>query len=183
MNNNAGHWGPSRYFFVYCQLRKEQPVPKRETALFIILAFVILMVPACQRGPSDQELVEQGEEVYTVSCSRCHQPDGMGVDPVYPELAGNAFVTVREPHRVVDVVVTAGVVCLDLLIIYPGRRSPRLSPISALPGGIMLQLSRLDRWLRPINQIQFRSFHFSLFHYPEFSPARSGKASFLNREF
>jgi mono/diheme cytochrome c family protein len=89
----------------YCQLRKEQPVPKRETALFIILAFLILIVPACQRGPSDQELVEQGEEVYTVSCSRCHQPDGMGVDPVYPELAGNAFVTVREPHRVVDVIV------------------------------------------------------------------------------
>ncbi len=78
---------------------------KRGHAFFITLALFILIAAACQPEPTGQELIEQGEEVYTVSCSRCHQPDGMGVDPVYPELAGNAFVTVREPHRVVDVVV------------------------------------------------------------------------------
>jgi cytochrome c oxidase subunit II len=78
---------------------------KRGHVLLIAFAFIILMVPACQVEPSEQELIEQGEEVYTVSCSRCHQPDGSGVDDVYPELAGNAFVTVREPHPVVDVVV------------------------------------------------------------------------------
>ena len=80
-------------------------MPKRGHALLITFALIILILPACQVEPSGQELIEQGEEVYTVSCARCHQPDGMGVDPVYPELAGNAFVTVREPHRVVDVVV------------------------------------------------------------------------------
>jgi cytochrome c oxidase subunit II len=80
-------------------------MPKRAHAVFITLSIIALLVTACQPEPSEQELLEQGEEVYTVACSRCHQPDGMGVDPVYPELAGNAFVTVREPFHVVDVVV------------------------------------------------------------------------------
>jgi mono/diheme cytochrome c family protein len=80
-------------------------MPKRGHGLLITLTSILLLLTACQAEPSGQELVEQGEEVYTVSCSRCHQPDGVGVDPVYPELAGNAFVTVREAYPVVDVVV------------------------------------------------------------------------------
>lgn len=80
-------------------------MPKRGIALSLTVALILFVASACQAEPSGQELIEQGEEVYTVSCSRCHQPDGMGVDPVYPELAGNAFVIVREPHPVVDVVV------------------------------------------------------------------------------
>lgn len=35
------------------------------------------------------ELMERGEQVYGVICASCHQPDGSGLPPVFPALAGN----------------------------------------------------------------------------------------------
>ena len=77
---------------------------KGSAFLFTILAFFMLVLAACQTRVDDSELLEQGEEIYIVSCSRCHQLDGGGVEATYPPLDGNPFVTVREPHHVVDVI-------------------------------------------------------------------------------
>ncbi len=39
------------------------------------------------------ELVAQGELVYEKSCQSCHQPEGVGMPPVFPALKGSAVVT------------------------------------------------------------------------------------------
>jgi cytochrome c oxidase subunit II len=38
------------------------------------------------------ELVAQGESVYAKSCQSCHQPEGVGMPPVFPALKGSAVV-------------------------------------------------------------------------------------------
>ncbi|ASP40931.1 cytochrome c oxidase subunit II [Bacterioplanes sanyensis] len=35
------------------------------------------------------ELMEKGEAVYTTYCAACHQPNGQGLPPAFPALAGN----------------------------------------------------------------------------------------------
>ncbi len=40
-----------------------------------------------------EELMSRGEEVYAAQCATCHQPDGEGLQPAFPALAGNAVVT------------------------------------------------------------------------------------------
>jgi cytochrome c oxidase subunit II len=39
------------------------------------------------------ELVAQGESVYEKNCQSCHQPEGVGMPPVFPALKGSAVVT------------------------------------------------------------------------------------------
>ncbi|MCP5180003.1 MAG: cytochrome c oxidase subunit II [Pseudomonadales bacterium] len=51
------------------------------------------------------ELMTQGEAVYTKYCASCHQANGQGVPPVFPALAGSPIATGdRDEHiaRVVD---------------------------------------------------------------------------------
>jgi len=51
-----------------------------------------------------EELMSEGEKVYTTFCASCHQPNGQGLPPVFPALAGSAIATgPREEH--LDVVV------------------------------------------------------------------------------
>ena len=52
-------------------------------------------------GPSDDELV-RGAEVYTESCSACHQAGGVGVPGQFPPLMGNP--NVEDADYVVDVI-------------------------------------------------------------------------------
>jgi cytochrome c oxidase subunit 2 len=40
-----------------------------------------------------EELMTQGEDVYTSQCATCHQPNGQGLAPAFPALAGNAVST------------------------------------------------------------------------------------------
>lgn len=40
-----------------------------------------------------EELMAQGEQVYTTYCSSCHMPNGQGVPPVFPALDGSAVAT------------------------------------------------------------------------------------------
>ncbi|MEZ5558564.1 MAG: cytochrome c oxidase subunit II [Pseudomonadales bacterium] len=39
------------------------------------------------------ELMAQGEQVYGTFCAACHQPNGQGMPPVFPALAGSAIAT------------------------------------------------------------------------------------------
>ncbi len=40
-----------------------------------------------------EELMTQGEDVYTSQCATCHQPNGQGLAPAFPALAGSAIST------------------------------------------------------------------------------------------
>ena len=42
---------------------------------------------------SHEELMAQGEEVYSKFCASCHQANGKGIPPVFPALAGSAIAT------------------------------------------------------------------------------------------
>lgn len=47
---------------------------------------------AVDRTWSQDELVSRGKEVYARQCATCHQPDGRGVPPAFPPLAGSGVV-------------------------------------------------------------------------------------------
>jgi cytochrome c oxidase subunit 2 len=53
---------------------------------------------------SRRELMGHGEDVYEVHCATCHQPDGSGMQPAFPALAGSALLT-GEPSASIDIVV------------------------------------------------------------------------------
>ncbi|MEZ4728468.1 MAG: c-type cytochrome [Caldilineaceae bacterium] len=55
---------------------------------------------------SDEELIAQGEAIYTRVCAACHQADGQGVAGAYPALAGNPFVTGEDPTPMLRVIFT-----------------------------------------------------------------------------
>jgi cytochrome c oxidase subunit 2 len=49
------------------------------------------------------ELAERGSKVYATNCAACHQPDGKGIQPVFPALDGSAVV-LGEHEPLVDTV-------------------------------------------------------------------------------
>src|SRR5215210_3581115 len=53
---------------------------------------------------SAERLQSKGKKVYIERCSSCHQPDGGGYDEVYPNLAGNPIVRLRDPDPVIAIV-------------------------------------------------------------------------------
>ena len=44
------------------------------------------------RSWSSEELIATGKEVYAKQCAVCHQPEGQGLPPAFPALAGSAIV-------------------------------------------------------------------------------------------
>ena len=44
------------------------------------------------RAWSKDELMAKGKEVYATLCVACHQPDGKGLPPVFPALAGSKVI-------------------------------------------------------------------------------------------
>lgn len=61
---------------------------------------------ATPEGTPEVNLLALGEEVFTNVCSACHQPQGEGIEGIYPALAGNQFVTLEDPQPVIEVVLT-----------------------------------------------------------------------------
>ena len=53
---------------------------------------------------SEQQLIQEGEEIYTNVCIACHQPDGKGIQGIYPPLAGNPLLTTEDPSYFISVV-------------------------------------------------------------------------------
>ncbi len=60
-----------------------------------------------------QELMQRGESVYASSCATCHQPDGQGLIPAFPALAGSKVAT--------------GPVDLNIDIVMNGRAGTAMS--------------------------------------------------------
>ena len=50
-----------------------------------------------------EELLVRGEQVYAINCASCHQPNGKGVPPSFPALAGSALV-LGESNAQIDIV-------------------------------------------------------------------------------
>lgn len=53
-----------------------------------------------------QQLIQQGNRIYSTVCIACHQPDGLGIEGIYLPLAGNAAVTADDPAYLVSVLIT-----------------------------------------------------------------------------
>lgn len=54
----------------------------------------------------EADLLAQGAQIFANVCAACHQPDGQGIEGIYPALAGNQFVTLEDPQPVIQVVLT-----------------------------------------------------------------------------
>lgn len=58
---------------------------------------------ALSRTFTEQELMAEGEQIYSTFCASCHQANGQGVPPVFPALAGSPVATgAKEDH--IDIV-------------------------------------------------------------------------------
>ena len=57
-------------------------------------------------APTEQQLIEQGEQIYTNVCIACHQPDGNGIEGIYLPLAGNPLITSEDPTYLISTVLT-----------------------------------------------------------------------------
>ncbi len=55
-------------------------------------------------APSEAELLQTGEMIYSSVCIACHQPDGKGIPGIYYPLAGNPLVTADDPTYVISTV-------------------------------------------------------------------------------
>jgi len=54
----------------------------------------------------EQGLVQQGEQIFNHVCIACHQPEGKGIQGIYPPLAGNPLLTTEDPTYFVSTVLT-----------------------------------------------------------------------------
>jgi mono/diheme cytochrome c family protein len=50
------------------------------------------------------ELIAHGAHIYLEYCAECHQVDGTGWSTLYPRLAGNPIVTLRDPQPIIETV-------------------------------------------------------------------------------
>jgi len=57
------------------------------------LADVRLEKQDIERLWTRQELMQHGKSVYESACATCHQPDGQGLTPAFPALAGSSIAT------------------------------------------------------------------------------------------
>lgn len=54
--------------------------------------------------PDSPPLQEIGAQLYRTSCASCHQENGMGIERVFPPLAGDQVVTSTDPTRHIEIV-------------------------------------------------------------------------------
>jgi mono/diheme cytochrome c family protein len=69
-------------------------------------ASVPLLGNAQDEAPTEEQLIQQGESIYSNVCIACHQPDGMGIPGIYPALNGNPLITLEDPTYFISTVLT-----------------------------------------------------------------------------
>ena len=55
---------------------------------------------------ADNELLQTGEDIFSNVCLACHQPDGQGIQGIYPALAGNPLLTTDDATYFIQTVLT-----------------------------------------------------------------------------
>lgn len=77
-------------------------------AAILALGSLPLMGTAQDATPAgtlnEQQLIQEGETIYTNVCIACHQPDGMGIRGIYPPLNGNPLVAGEDPTYLISTV-------------------------------------------------------------------------------
>jgi mono/diheme cytochrome c family protein len=77
---------------------------------YIALGVVLmgLLLSACwehpEQPPNPQSWIDSGKKVFVEYCAECHQADGNGWRPLYPNLAGNPIVTLSDPWPIIQTV-------------------------------------------------------------------------------
>lgn len=72
--------------------------------VFILLAVLGLAIAGCDSYVNEDELIAEGETVYTENCARCHELDGQGYPDLYPNLDSNPVVTLHDPSPLIQIV-------------------------------------------------------------------------------
>ena len=74
--------------------------------LFMLIPLLVgsLVLSACEAQVDAQELYDKGETVFIENCARCHDDDGSGYHPLYPNLDGNPVVTLHDPIPAIQTV-------------------------------------------------------------------------------
>ena len=67
--------------------------------------------PLMHKEPSEalvETMMRSGAKIYKDLCASCHQEDGRGVPRIYPPLAGNKSITIRNPVNAIRIVLNGG---------------------------------------------------------------------------
>jgi mono/diheme cytochrome c family protein len=59
-------------------------------------------------APQKEQLMKQGARIYRDRCADCHQAKGEGVPRVYPPLAGNEAILMRNPVNAIRITLNGG---------------------------------------------------------------------------
>ena len=72
---------------------------------FIAVALLFASLAILHVGPAKALAAgADGKAIYDGKCAACHQATGQGLPTTFPPLAGNANVTAKDPHDVIDAV-------------------------------------------------------------------------------
>jgi mono/diheme cytochrome c family protein len=67
-----------------------------------------LLLSACwehpEQPPNPDTLMVHGERLYLEYCAECHQRNGSGWKPLYPNFAGNPLITLHDPEPIIVIV-------------------------------------------------------------------------------
>lgn len=61
---------------------------------------------ATPSGGAEESLVQEGQNIYENVCIACHQPGGVGIEGIYPQLNGNPLITGEDPTYLISTVLT-----------------------------------------------------------------------------
>jgi mono/diheme cytochrome c family protein len=75
------------------------------TAFAVCLPFMVNAQDASPAAEAEPDTVlARGGEIFNNVCIACHQPDGKGVEGIYPMLAGNPLVTLDDPTYLITTI-------------------------------------------------------------------------------
>lgn len=86
---------------------------RQRTVILAVAALIVIVAVAipgfgeaqdATPAPTEQQLIEQGEDIYSTVCLACHQPAGEGITVIFPALNGNPLITGEDPAYFVEVV-------------------------------------------------------------------------------
>lgn len=76
------------------------------TALIVAVPILGSAQDAAPQDAETWQVIQRGERIFSTVCIACHQPDGKGIEGIYPALAGNPLVTLEDPTYFTSVVLT-----------------------------------------------------------------------------